>query len=162
MQQLQNASDSGVEEASAMALAREILDAVPRATFIIRETAYRHRTKSVSFPQLRVLAIVSKVPCADLSSIARQLSLSLSASSRLVEHLVEKKLLQRKVSKDNRRKIELTLTAAGKRTLAKTNKAVERELAACLDTLPAEARETLMTAMSMLRQMCSAACAHHE
>jgi DNA-binding MarR family transcriptional regulator len=159
MQQLQNASDWNPSPA---AVARELLDAVPRATFIIRETAYRHRTKSVSFPQLRVLAIVSKVPCADLSSIARQLALSLSATSRLAEHLVAKKLLQRKTPRDNRRKISLSLTAAGKRTLAHTTRGVEKELAACLENISPESRRTLFSAMTLLRDMCCAACAAHD
>lgn len=159
MQQLQNASDVNP---SPMAVARELLDAVPRATFIIRETAYRHRTKSVSFPQLRVLAMVHKVPCADLSSIAMHLSLSLSATSRLVEHLVEKKLLQRKTDKVNRRKISLTLTAPGRKVLDHTNRAVEKKLASCLTHLPPEHRRILSAAMALLRNLCTAACAAQE
>ena len=179
MQQLQNASDNlptsvsvvpdpshgcidraAADHApSAAVVAKELLDAVPRATFIIRETAYRHRTKSVSFPQLRVLAMVSKVPCADLSAIALYLSLSLSATSRLVEHLVEKKLLQRKPDKLNRRKISLTLTAPGKRVLDRTNRAVEKKLAGCLGHLSAKERRTLSAAMTLLRNLCMEACA---
>ncbi|HVS71931.1 MAG TPA: MarR family transcriptional regulator [Phycisphaerae bacterium] len=177
MQQLQNASDNPKARAapgatvapdvripapSARLAARELLDVSPRMTFIIRELAYRHRTRSVSFPQLRVLALVHKVPCADLSFIARHLSLSLSAASRLVEHLVAKKLLSRTTPKNNRRKIALTLTPAGRKVLDKTTRAVEKELAARLAHLLPHSRQTLLTALHTLRDLCTATCGEEE
>ena len=154
MQQLQNAS----ERATARAAAKALMDVTPRMTFIIRELAYRHRTRSVSFPQLRVLALVHKVPCADLSFIARHLSLSLSAASRLVEHLVSKRLLLRTTPADNRRKIALTLTPGGKKVLEKTTRAVEKDLAVRLADMPEQSRRALVEAMGLMRGLCAASC----
>ena len=140
---------------SPLALSRAIVAAAPAATCIIREIAARYTSRDISFPKFRALAVIHRSPNADLSTIAAHLALTLSATSRLVDALVSKKLLLRKPRRDNRRKVRLTLTAAGRRALDATTRATESEFARRFDHLTVDTRAALLAAMHALLALCA-------
>src|ERR1051326_660154 len=106
MQQLQNARDT-------KACAAAVLDAVLVVLVSVRETCARRNPDGPSLMRMRALGFLRKRPGASLSMLSVQLALTLSATSRLVDGLVEEKLVVREAQEGNRRKVELVLTAAG-------------------------------------------------
>lgn len=107
--------------------------------------------------QLRALGVLSKRPGATLSVLADQLALTLSATSRLVEGLVKKRLVARKVPPKNRRTVSLMLTPAGKKTLEAALRDTQAELVPCLEHLTEKNRAALTHAMGTLRALMAAA-----
>lgn len=70
-----------------------------------------------ALPQLRVLVLASEHEPLSASAVATALSIHLSSASRLCDRLVRAGLLDRRDRPDNRRQIELTLTASGRHQL---------------------------------------------
>jgi DNA-binding MarR family transcriptional regulator len=68
-----------------------------------------------------------------VSQLARQIGLSLAATSQLIERLVQERLVTRKQSAVDRRRKEVALTTAGRRLLTRMDgtysEAAERALA---------------------------------
>jgi len=63
-----------------------------------------------------------------IADLAQQLLIKHNSAVELVDRLTEENLLQRKASSADRRKVELTLTARGRRVLAKLAAIHSREL----------------------------------
>lgn len=70
--------------------------------------------ESLSFSQVAALHIVDRESKININDISRRLNLSVSATSRLIDELVRKRLIGRKEDQDNRRAKNLSLTASGK------------------------------------------------
>src|SRR5205809_76708 len=110
MQQLQNASEARGETSRCAAA---VLEALFEVLVSVRETCARRNPDGPSLMRMRALGFLRKRPGASLSMLSVQLALTLSATSRLVDGLVEEKLVARTVAEENRRKVELALTGAG-------------------------------------------------
>src|SRR3954468_19567639 len=93
--------------------ARELLDAAPSLIWYIRLNMRQHR-KGLSVPQFRALVKIRNEPAASLSTVAEHLGSSLPTASRTVSTLVNKGLLSRSGSIQDRRQCALTLTARGR------------------------------------------------
>jgi DNA-binding MarR family transcriptional regulator len=151
MQQLQNASD-----ASPAACARAVLEAVLEVMVTVREKMARRHWGGRSGPTLihfRAMGVIRKRPGTTLSFVADQLALTPSATSRLVDCLVEKGLLQRHIPPTNRRTVSLYLTPAGTKLLESAMRQTTRELALSLKHLPANQRTALCASMTTLRHL---------
>jgi len=105
-----------MSEGSARRCAAEILEAVPVIIGFIRSEIRSHRGADLSVPQFRTLALLSRSQGASLSVVAEFLGLSLPATSRLVNGLVEKGLVTRQISDGNRRQVALSVSARGRAT----------------------------------------------
>jgi DNA-binding MarR family transcriptional regulator len=154
MQQLQNASEARPE-----ACARAVLEAVLEVMVTVREkTARRHggEYRGPTLVHFRALGVLRKRPGATLSMLSDQLALTLSATSRLVDCLVARRLVERTVPAGNRRTVSLVLTAAGERLLEKAMRDTQRELAMPLRKLSPRERAALCAAMGTLRQVMEA------
>jgi DNA-binding MarR family transcriptional regulator len=148
MQQLQNASEARGDTARCAAA---VLEAVLEVLVSVRETCARRHEDGPSLMRMRALGFLRKRPGASLSMLSVQLALTLSATSRLVDGLVEEKLVARAVLAGNRRKVELALTAAGLRMHQAAFKEAMADLARPLGKLPAARRVALTRAMEELR-----------
>jgi len=152
MQQLQNASDSS-------RCARAVLDAMIDVLMSVRENAARRyarepkKGRRPSLVQVRALGILRKRPGASLSVLADQLALTLSATSRLVDGLVQKRFVARTIPEKNRRTVSLMLTPAGKKSLDAALRQTETELVPLISQLPEAKRTALTNAMSMLQRL---------
>ena len=137
---------------SAKECAAEILETVPAVMRFIRAQMRRHRGPELSVPHFRTLLFLSRNGGASLSTLAEFLGLSLPATSRLVEGLVRRNFVARRIPRGNRRLVALSLRACGQRTVCAARQATERRLAEVVAALPAGERATIQRALRMLRE----------
>jgi DNA-binding MarR family transcriptional regulator len=146
MQLLSPASKSrGVDESCANA----VLDTVPMVMRVIRQHLRRHRS-GLTVPQFRTLCNVSAAAGLSLSAVAEFIGLSLPAMSRLVDGLVETKLLTRKTCDEDRRHVRLSITPRGEETLREARDLARKHLAEALARLPASKRAGVEATMQIL------------
>ena len=147
MQQLQKSSDP-------LVCAAGILEAVLDVMLLLREQiAHTQAKKSgATLIHVRAMGVLRKRPGATLSALAAQLALTLSATSRLVDALVAKGLVARKIPAGNRRTVSLHLTPAGAKVHSRARDEAQRELAHILLRLPPARRAALTHSMHTLRQ----------
>jgi DNA-binding MarR family transcriptional regulator len=149
MQQLRRATIGSV---SAADCAAEILDMVPAVMRFIRAQMRRHRGSDLSVPQFRTLAFLSRSPGASLSTLADFLGLSLPATSRLVEGLVRKSLVVRRIPPGNRRLVALSVSVRGQRTVSAARQATEKQLSKAVASLGNDDRAVIQRALRTLRE----------
>jgi DNA-binding MarR family transcriptional regulator len=149
MQQLQMVTRAG---GSAEKCAAEILETVPAVMRFIRAQMRRHRGPELSVPQFRTLLFLRRNGGASLSALAEFLGLSLPATSRLVEGLVRKKFVVRRIPPGNRRLVALALSARGRRTVGAARQGTERRLAEAVAPLRARERAAIRRALRTLRE----------
>ena len=137
---------------SAKECAAEILETVPALMRFIRAQMRGHRGPELSVPQFRTLLFLSRNGGASLSALAEFLGLSLPGASRLVEGLVRKNFVVRRIPPGNRRLIALALSARGRRTVAAARQATETRLAEVVAPLPADQRAAIQRALRILRE----------
>jgi DNA-binding MarR family transcriptional regulator len=137
---------------SADECAAEILETVPDVMRFIRAQMRRHRGPELSVPHFRALLFLSRNGGASLSTLAEFLGLSLPAGSRLVEGLVRKHFVVRRIPPRNHRLIALALSARGRRTVAAARQATERRLAKVVAPLPTDERAAIQRALQTLRE----------
>jgi len=132
--------------------ARALLDVVPLVMRVIRTHMRRHRS-GLTVPQFRALCFVSTAAGSSLSAVADFIGLSLPAMSRLVDGLVEKGLMERKPSDDDRRLVRLTVTGDGEEALRGAREMAQAELAKALAGLDGGKRAAIRGAMDLLRDV---------
>lgn len=137
----------------AQSCAREILETVPLVMRCIRSQVRQRRTAGLSLPQFRTLIFINRTQNSSLSAVAGHLGLSLPAMSRLINGLVDDRLVERQLVSTNRRQIALTLTARGQATLEKVRYVIRLHLADSLKNLPATEQKTVQRAMRVLHKV---------
>ena len=137
--------------------ATTVLEVVPLVMRNIRTEMRKNRGSDLSVPQFRTLAYLSQNEGSSLSDVAEHIGLSLPSASKLVDGLVNRKLILRKPSEDDRRRIMLSLTPGGRSTLDVAVHATETYLASVLSTLPEADCHAVQTAMQILRPLFSPA-----
>lgn len=80
---------------------------------VIERLAVVVSEKSLSFSQVAALHIIDRDPAVNINDIAARLDLSMSATSRMIDELVRKELIERTEVEGNRRAKNLTLTRGG-------------------------------------------------
>jgi DNA-binding MarR family transcriptional regulator len=131
--------------------AREVLDVVPAVMRFIRSEMRCHRAAGLSVPQFRALTFLNRRAGASLSAVAEHLGLTPPSTSKLVDGLVERRLLSRQPSAADRRRITLTLTPAGQAILETARHETQARLAEVLAVLPPRDAEAVVRAMQALR-----------
>lgn len=111
-------------------------------------------TKSfgISLPQFNVLRILrgQKGKPANLSTLNQRMIHKMSNTTRLVDKLIEKKLVERCICEDNRRKVEITITSQGLALLTKIDqKLIAKEAQLVQHITPIE-KEKLIDLISKL------------
>jgi DNA-binding MarR family transcriptional regulator len=101
----------------------------------------------ISPVQLRALTVLRETAGANLVQLAQGMGVTVSTASRLVDRLVAAGLAERGPAPQTRREIRLSLTRAGKATLARYDRLRLDGLRRCLDHLPVDQHEPLVTAL---------------
>lgn len=140
-----------MDTASSKSCAGEVLDTVPLIMQFIRVEMRRSRGPGISVPQFRALNYLSRTEGASLSSVADRVGLSLPAMSRLIDGLVDRDLVRREESTEDRRRITLQLTGLGKDLIRTARAGAQARLSEALATLPASQRGEIALAMQRLR-----------
>ncbi len=133
--------------------AHEVLDVVPIVFRVIRAELRKHGAKEMSVPQYRTLAFVYRNEGASLSEVGDHIGLTLPTMSLLVDGLVARGLVSRRTDPEDRRRMTLTLTEAGRARLESARAATMANLEERLRQLSASDRATITTAMRMLSEL---------
>ena len=133
--------------------ARQLLDAAPQIMRSIRAEMRSHRGHDLSIPQFRTLTFIHQNPEASLSHLAEHLGLTLPSTSKLVDGLVNEKIISRRESKEDRRKLMLALTKNGEDILNVARGATQNRLKDILHELPAEDLSVILRALNLLQPL---------
>jgi DNA-binding MarR family transcriptional regulator len=131
------AGDAGSEAARAMDSLRRVVHALNIAT------RASERVFGLSAAQLFVIKNLATNSGQSLSELATRTRTTQSSVSEVVARLVRRGLVERQPSKDDRRRAELSLTAAGRETLAAAPETVQERLLRGFEQLDAESRTAL-------------------
>lgn len=133
--------------------AHEVLEAVPAVMRVVRTEMRRHTTLDLSVPQFRALGFVHRHPGASLSDLADHIGLTLPTMSKMVDGLVERKLMKRQMHASDRRRVTLELTARGNTLWQSAREATQAALAERLALLADQERATIVQAMQILQPL---------
>lgn len=98
----------------------------------------------ISLAQCHALLEIEKSSMISVSDLADRLSLDKSTVSRTVEGLVNNKLVDRSIPKENRRKALISLTTEGKQTCSGINSANDGYILNALQDFSDEEREEFL------------------
>ena len=138
-------------DAGADADVRSVLDSIRRIVHDLR-VASRAAEKAVglSSAQLFVLQKLAEAPAQSLSELAVRTSTDQSSVSVVVRRLTDARLLRRRRSGADGRRVELSLTAKARALLDKAPAAAQDRLIAALHRTPAGQRRTLARLLESL------------
>ncbi len=134
-------------------VASEMLEVVPQVMRVIRDRMRGYRASELSVPEFRTLGYLSRHAGGSLTAVADHIGLSLPAMSRLVDGLVERKLVARQFDAADRRRVTLTLTPRGNALRQNALSATRAYLAEVLDVLSPADRELVAQAMRVLEPL---------
>ena len=103
------------------------------------------KSADISLQQFNVLRILrgrKGIP-ANLQTVQKRMIHKMSNTTRLVDKLIVKELVVRKTCKENRRKIEITITDKGLEILSQLDTKIQETEAAILQPLNLEEQKTL-------------------
>lgn len=112
------------------------------------------KTHDITGPQYNVLRILrgQKGKPANLTTIQERMVHKNSNAGRLVDKLLEKGYVERKICEKNRRKIEVIITTKGKHKLESINPGLEALEEKGVDKLSIEEIKTLNSLLEKLRE----------
>jgi DNA-binding MarR family transcriptional regulator len=117
------------------------------------------RQHDLSVPQFRTLAFLSRHPGSSLSAAAEFIGLTLPTMSVLIEGLVQRGLVDRVPDRIDRRRVLLSLTAAGELQHTNALEGAATWLVEVLKPLDAIEREGVVQALQVLRPLFATAAA---
>jgi len=130
------------------------METVPLVMRFIRTEMRSRRAPSLSVPQFRVLAFLSRRPGAPLSSVAEHLGVTRSTASAIVDRLVRRELVSRTAHPQERRCVVLTLTAAGVEHHEQAREAASARLAKVLAGMSAAELLQVNAGLTLLGNAC--------
>jgi len=133
--------------------ARAVLEVAPLIMRTVRTEMRNAGVLNLSVPQFRTLGFVAHHPQTSLSAVAEHIGLALPSMSKLVDGLVELKLVLRQSHSDDRRRITLELTARGDALLQSARASTQNALAKRLSELSESERATVVRAMQILQPL---------
>jgi DNA-binding MarR family transcriptional regulator len=140
-------------DASADAIARELLDVVPVIMRTIRSEMRSHRSNELTVPLFRSLMFLERHPGVSLLDLAGHLGLTPPSVCKIVDGLVEHSLVKRQHSNTDRRKITLALTQAGQRLLDEARTSAQARLVDLLAPLSAQQCESVFEALQIIQPL---------
>jgi DNA-binding MarR family transcriptional regulator len=137
-----------------MATARAILAAVPEVMYYLRgatRAAGPGKAGGCTIPQIRTLAFVHRYPKTTLSEVADCLGVTLPTASRLVETLVSRKMISRRVDAHDRRNLCLCLTPRGVKQLGIAQQWGRQHIAAPLRSMQPREVQQIRQIMKLIQ-----------
>ena len=130
---------------------RAALDAIRRIVQVLRESSVATvRASGLTAAQLFVLERLSREAPLSLGELALRTFTHQSSVSVVVSRLVERGLVSRRTASDDARRAEVTITAAGRRALARAPEPTQNQLVRALEELPASRRRLLAVTLGQL------------
>lgn len=122
----------------------------------IRGEMRSQREPSLSVPQFRILAFLSRHPGASLSQVADHLGISRATASTMTERLVQKGWVDRAEDPQERRQVMLRLTQTGSDHLHQIREVTRQKIALQFDDLSLEELTELATGLAVLNRVFAA------
>jgi len=136
--------------------AKAILKVVPLVMGTVRAemraAPSRHAVR-LSVPQFRTLNFIERHPEASLSDVAAHIGVTLPSMSRMVEGLVDRKLLLRRGHAKDRRRLTLWLNGRGRALLRAAHGFAEASIFSRLSALDGKDLADVVRAMDILRPL---------
>jgi DNA-binding MarR family transcriptional regulator len=132
-----------------------IMDVVPLIMNSIRTEMRSQRMPELTLSQFRTLTFLYRHEDASLSELAEHIGSKLPTMSKTVENLVERKMVIRSDSPQNRRQIRLKLSAAGLKELSRTRASVQAKISVLFVDLSEEQRVAIAASLTSLRTIFS-------
>lgn len=129
----------------------ELMYVVPLVMRTIRGLMRQHQTADLTLPQFRALAFLNRRGSASLTDVAEHLGLALPSTSKLIDGLVERKLVTREFDRTDRRRVTLGLDRRGHSLLQVAIRAAQTHLSERLARLSPNEMATVVQAMHLLR-----------
>jgi DNA-binding MarR family transcriptional regulator len=107
----------------------------------------------LSIPQLHTLIFLYRHKDVTLSQVAGRIGLKLPSTSKLVDSLVERKLVIRRASTDDRRYIRLKLSSSGLAELVRARRSTGAIMAKKMAVLTPEQQDRIVTVLQDLRPL---------
>lgn len=106
----------------------------------------------ISLPQFNVLRILrgQKGQPANLSTLNQRMIHKMSNTTRLVDKLIEKGLVERCVCENNRRKVEITITTSGLSLLEELDQPIQKKEHSLVNKIDPFEKEKLIDLISKL------------
>jgi len=132
---------------------RTVMDGLRRIVRDLRLSARdAERGAGISGAQLFVLQTLSESSAASLNDLADRTLTDQSSVSVVVKRLVERKLVTRKPSEEDGRRVELALTSAGRKLLARCPEPTQARLVASLKRLSPDELSSLKAGITALER----------
>jgi DNA-binding MarR family transcriptional regulator len=131
-------------------LSQEIITALPLFSRTLRRMASEVVKESLTLEQLRVLALIKEGHIQ--TEISKILSVSMPATSKMIEILVQKKLLTRNVGED-RRCHKLVLTKKGLDLWNKVRKSLSGKVEKALENFSLQDKKRLQECLPVIEQL---------
>jgi len=132
---------------------RTVLDGVRRIVRTLHESSRAaEKTLGLSGAQLFVLQTLADAPGLSLNALAERTHTHQSSVSTVVSRLVERGLVLRAPSADDGRRLELRVSAEGRRLVGRAPDAAQARLIHAIEQLAPEKRRVLARALLELTQ----------
>jgi len=130
---------------------RQVLDAVRRIVHTLRESSrWAERHVGLTGAQLFVLQTLIESPADSVNALAARTHTHQSSVSTVVTRLVAQGLVQRTRRENDRRQVQLSLTAKGRRLAERAPDVPQERLISAVQGLPATRRRLLASTLGEL------------
>lgn len=130
---------------------RIVLDSIRRLVQGLRVAARTAENElGLSGAQLFVLQKLGEGGPMSVNDLAERTFTHQSSVSVVVQRLVEKGLVHREPSEEDRRRVDLSLSAAGRKLLSRSPAAAQDDIISAMESMPAAARKQLAQRLSEL------------
>jgi DNA-binding MarR family transcriptional regulator len=133
--------------------ASKLLETIPLIMRCVRHEMRGRRPGEISVPQFRVMVYLNVHDGAMLSDVSNHIGLSRPTMSKMVDGLVRRRWVRRRIPAENRRRVELSLTDAGQSVMRDAQDETRRNLAELLARLSKDEHRTVMSAMNLLNEV---------
>ncbi len=135
-------------------LAAHLLDTIPNIMREWRRELHYGLPEGININQFRVLFFVG-LGHNSSAYLARQFGVSPAAMSKMVDCLVQSKLLARKTAQTDRRQVVLSLTKNGQNVVKRVRRQVETRLESYLLELNQQEQKQVELALNLLQKVFS-------
>jgi DNA-binding MarR family transcriptional regulator len=127
-----------------------VVDAVLSASRVLVAVAARSladAAEEVTLTQYRTLVVLASRGPQNLAGLAEAVGVTPATATRMCDRLVRKKLISRRVERDNRRTVRLTLSVTGRELVNAVTESRRRDISHIIRAIPADERGVLVQAL---------------
>lgn len=121
--------------------------AASRAFVAVAAHSLAELSPELTLPQYRVLVVLATEGPQNLNGLAGAIDVTPSTASRMCDRLVQRKLIQRRTSRTDRREVRIRLTDAGRRLYEEVMAHRRSLLRPLMEAVPASSRNELLAAL---------------